>query len=175
MVPVKPIARRLRSATLVIALMATIGGCTTPVGPSYPPRSQLPAPLPPAPTQPQPAPTRPQATPPVITRPQPDTPATPRPAPSVTLALVQQSDAARGRGYYDQAIALLERAIRIEPDRPDLWVGLATIHLEQGDYDAAEQLARKSLLFTGKRYDVEQRAWSVIGAAEAARRQDRRL
>jgi tetratricopeptide (TPR) repeat protein len=93
----------------------------------------------------------------------------------VTLALVQQSESARANGDYDKAIALLERAIRIESDRPELWIELATCHLEQGDYNAAEQFARKALLFTGTQYQLEQRAWGVIGAAQAARREDGQL
>jgi tetratricopeptide (TPR) repeat protein len=93
----------------------------------------------------------------------------------VTLALAEQSKQARAEGDYDKAIALLERAIRIESDRPELWLDLAGCHLAQGDYDAAEQFARKALLFTGAKYDVEQRAWSVIGAAQAKRRADRQL
>ena len=91
----------------------------------------------------------------------------------MTLALVEQSKQAQALGDYDKAIALLERAIRIESDRPELWLDLASCHLAQGDYDAAEQFARKALLFTGSKFDMEQRAWSVIGAAQAARRADR--
>ena len=140
----------------VVLLLAVLAGCAVPIGPT------------PAPPVPPTAP--PQPTPPATAEPEP-----PGPAPSVTLALVQESDVAREHGDYEKAVQLLERAIRIEPDRPDLWIGLATAHLEQGDYDSAEQFARKALLFTGTQYGLEQRAWSVIGAAEAARREDRRL
>ena len=157
----------MRVASLV-ALCLTIAACSVPVGPTYPAPTPSPAPTPPT----QPAPPSPAPAPPVTPAPP---PAAPKPAPSVTLALVEQSDLARAQGDYDKAVALLERAIRIEPDRPELWLGLAKAHLAQGDYAGAEQFARKSLLFIGKRYDLEQQAWSVIGAAEAARREDRRL
>jgi uncharacterized protein HemY len=160
-------------AVSLLALCSLLGACAIPVTPTYPRPTPAPAPVPPpARTVP---PATPTPTPPVPPTPAPTPPAAPRPAPSVTLALVEESDAARARGDYDKAVALLERAIRIEPDRPELWLSLAKAHLAQGDYAAAEQLARKSLLFTGKRYDLEQQAWSVIGAAEAARRQDRQL
>src|SRR5262245_982571 len=164
----KPIARLLLGA----ALAALVAGCTIPVTPNYPKPAPAPAPLPPQPSPPR----TPQPSPPVVTpSPTPAPPPTPRPAPSVTLALVQQSESARASGDYDKAVALLERAIRIEPDRPELWIELATCHLQQGDYDAAEQFARKALQFTGTQYQLEQRAWGVIGAAQAARREDRRL
>lgn len=89
----------------------------------------------------------------------------PKPQASATLALQSQSQAAAAAGDLPRAIQILERAIRIAPDDAELWIELARLHLEDGNAAQAEQFARKALLFTGKRYDLEQQAWSIIGDA----------
>jgi len=58
-------------------------------------------------------------------------------------------------------------AIRIQPDSAQLWIELARCHLKEGNAAQAEQFARKALLFTGNRYDLEQQAWVVIADARA--------
>ena len=90
----------------------------------------------------------------------------PGPEYSLTLALHDQADAARLRGDYDTAVATLERAIRIDPDAPELWLLLSQVNLDAGDPAAAEQLARKALQFVGNRARLEQQAWSLIDTAE---------
>jgi cytochrome c-type biogenesis protein CcmH/NrfG len=67
-----------------------------------------------------------------------------------------------------QAVALLERAIRIDPGDPQLWLELSRLHLGQGAFDEAEQMARKALSLAGTRYQLEQDAWVVIDQARAA-------
>jgi hypothetical protein len=152
----------LAASTLLVTACATspayppAGGTTTgrPAGqpPTYPPTA--PAPLP-GPTQtPAPAPAPPPPS---------------RPDPAVTLALREQSLAAAARGDTEQAIALIERALRIEPSRAELWIDLARLHLDEGDAAGAEQFARKALLFTRNRPDLEQSAYSVISQAQRAR------
>lgn len=100
-------------------------------------------------------------------------PAPTGPEPSVTLALYDQADAARRRGDYDAAAATLERAIRIDPDAPQLWLLLSQVNLDAGEPAAAEQFARKALRFVGNRADLEQRAWNLIDQAQSAERLDR--
>jgi Tfp pilus assembly protein PilF len=116
---------------------------------------------------PQPAPRPPGASP---LPPQSGTESPPSdalPAPSVTLALRRDSARAAAVGDTHRAIELLERAIRIEPAEPQLWLDLAHLHLEQGSFDEAEQFARKALSLAGDRYQLEQDAWLLIDHAQA--------
>jgi hypothetical protein len=122
---------------------------TRPPASQYPPSTQAPQPIPqtPAPVQPQ----QPQ----------------PKPQSTVTLALQDEAQRAATAGDLPKAIQILERAIRIQPDSPTLWIELARCHLKEGNTAQAEQFARKALLFTGNRYDLEQQAWVVIADARA--------
>src|SRR5262245_212173 len=107
--------------TLLAGLMifSALGGCTLPP-PYQPPR---PAPVP----QPQPAPA------PVETQPAPPPPAVeppPAPAPVVreptlspaSRALVAQAQSQVAAKNYSVAAASLERALRIEPENPLVWI-----------------------------------------------------
>lgn len=136
---------RLSTVTLAAAIFLVAGCASAPSGPGQ--------------SAPPTAPDAPRAEP---------TPVVPPPGPerSLTLALRDQADGARLRGDYDAAIATLERAIRIDPDAPELWLLLSQVNLDAGDPAAAEQLARKALQFVGNRANLEQRAWSLIDAAK---------
>jgi tetratricopeptide (TPR) repeat protein len=90
----------------------------------------------------------------------------PGPEHSLTLAMHDQANSARLRGDFDTAIATLERAIRIDPDAPELWLLLSQVNLDAGDPAAAEQLARKALQFVGNRANLEQQAWTLIDSAQ---------
>jgi tetratricopeptide (TPR) repeat protein len=147
-----------------------LAGCAT--SPAYPPQQPAPYPSPggTAPGVPAPGPERPypETVPAPAPAPRPPVSEQSRPDPGVTLALREQSLEAASRGDNEQAIALIERALRIEPDRAELWIDLARLHLEEGDTTGAEQFARKALLFTRGRPDLEQRAYSVISEAQRA-------
>jgi tetratricopeptide (TPR) repeat protein len=52
-------------------------------------------------------------------------------------------------GRYEQAAALLERALRIEPRNPILWYHLAVVRFAQQDWKRAGNLAEKSNALTG--------------------------
>ena len=90
----------------------------------------------------------------------------PGPEHSLTLALHDQANSARLRGGFDTAVATLERAIRIDPDAPELWLLLSQVNLDAGDPAAAEQLARKALQFVGNRAHLEQQAWTLIDTSQ---------
>ncbi len=92
--------------------------------------------------------------------------APPGPEHSLTLALHDQANSARLRGDFDTAVATLERAIRIDPDAPELWLLLSQVNLDAGDPAAAEQLARKALQFVGNRAHLEQQAWTLIDTSQ---------
>jgi Flp pilus assembly protein TadD len=156
---------------LWLAMAALLAACATSPGPATGGASR-PAPSP-VPRYPAPAPAPyPGSGPPPAQRPAPAPvpapvpPAAPKPDPSVTLALREQSLAAAARGDSAGAIALIERALRIEPNRAELWIDLARLHLDEGDAAGAEQFARKALLFTRDRPDLEQSAYSLISEAQ---------
>ncbi|MFK7913090.1 MAG: tetratricopeptide repeat protein [Pseudomonadales bacterium] len=99
----------------------------------------------------------------------PATPSAPRSDTSVaTLALLRDSEAARQRGDTSSAIAYVERAIRLEPRRPDLWVELAKLQLPDKPV-AAERYARKALALAGDNVIKQRAAWLVIADAKQAR------
>lgn len=169
--------QRLKGGRLRVLLLATIAfvvsGCVTQ---SYPYPSPRPAPPPPQtqPTQPgyPPVSSVPEQVP-IIESPSVAGPTTaqpqPRPSSPVTLALQDESQRAAAAGDLPKAIQIIERAIRIQPDKPELWLDLARLHLKEGNPAQAEQFARKALLFTGQRYDLEQQAWVIIADAQAAK------
>jgi len=97
-------------------------------------------------TPPEPAPPPAPAAPPVTT---PQPPARP-PQPSTTSAwqpLVQKAEQARARGDYEQALALLERAQRIDPESGEIYLQLARTHMARGDDAQASATAERGLLF----------------------------
>lgn len=59
-------------------------------------------------------------------------------------ALLVRSANERRSGDYRAASATLERALRIEPSAPALWLELARVRLLEGNFAQAEQLARKA-------------------------------
>jgi len=58
--------------------------------------------------------------------------------------LLAKADRQEYQAHWEQAAALLERALRIEPRNARLWHRLAKIRLQQGRYAMAESLAQKS-------------------------------
>lgn len=81
------------------------------------------------------------------------------------LALLDQWREALETGQTDQAVAALERGLRIEPRNPFLWQALAGTYLKQGLYDQAENVAQKSnSLARGNPY-IEIENWRLIAKA----------
>jgi len=98
-----------------------------------------------------PAPAEPPPEPAVVTPP-PTTPQAPsRPAEPSTAAawkpLLARADQAARSGDYDQALALLERAQRIEPRSGEIYLQLARTHQARGDRDQAQAAAERGLLY----------------------------
>lgn len=58
--------------------------------------------------------------------------------------LLAKAERQEYQAHWEQAAALLERALRIEPRNARLWHRLAKIRLQQGRYAMAESLAQKS-------------------------------
>ncbi|MDP8983705.1 MAG: tetratricopeptide repeat protein [Pseudomonadota bacterium] len=131
-------SRALRPLAAVLAAAVLLTGCPAPSR-----RPEL------APPPPPPPPQNPQAAP----QPPPPTAPAPRPAPPprenrlspATRSLVMQARALLSRGELDGASSTLDRALRIEPNNPLVWVELGRLRLAEGDAHQAEGCGRKAL------------------------------
>ena len=85
------------------------------------------------------------------------------------LALLEQAHTEAGGERPAGAAATLERALRIEPRNPRLWLELAQYHLAQGDSLQAEQMARRADAFAGSNRELRAAIWQVIARARSAR------
>ena len=88
--------------------------------------------------------------------------ARPGPGANATAALVAQSRAERDTGNLGGAAATIERALTIAPEDAGLWMELAEIRMEQGDWEQAEEMARKALTLTAESSDVAVRARRLL-------------
>lgn len=136
------------------------------------------APLPPAPRGPAAAPVK-RAPPAARSYPLPETPPPPpaaRPytppppaaaesAPPAVVALIRQAEIDRRQGNLEQAAARIERALRIQPQNPELWHALAKTRLEQHQPRLAEELAKKSISLVRGDRELLRRNWLLIAEA----------
>jgi tetratricopeptide (TPR) repeat protein len=136
----------------------------------------VPAPSPqPRSGTPEPQPGTPEPQPPV---PAPVPPAPPpQPAKEFRLgpasaALVKQSRAQSVKGEYPAAVATLERALRIEPDNPLVWLELGQVHLASRNPPQAESMARKAIALATGNPGVQATGWRLVGDALRARGRD---
>ena len=105
-------------------------------------------------------------------QPAPGTPAPPAapnaPAPrqfhlgTAASALVTQAHHQAAGGDYGQAAATLERALRIEPDNPLVWVELGRVRLAENNGLQADALGRKALALATGDPAAQGAAWRLI-------------
>jgi Flp pilus assembly protein TadD len=137
-----------------------LSGCTLFKSPTPPPQSTPSAPLPPPP--PPPAPRAGTAAAPGPG----ESPYTPQPRAfhlgAATRALVGQAHKQAGGGDYDQAAATLERALRIEPGNPLVWIELGKVRLEEKDGAQADSMGRKALSLATGDPDAQASSWHLI-------------
>jgi tetratricopeptide (TPR) repeat protein len=84
-------------------------------------------------------------------------------------ALVSQAHRQAGSGDYEQAAATLERALRIEPDNPLLWIELGRDRLGQKDAAQADALGHKALSLAAGDPRAQAASWRLIADALRAR------
>ena len=149
---------RTRTRLSVVITAASLSACALrgPLPPGAPPAGPLPSgtaqPGSPTPEQPPPAaPERPAAS-------------APRqfhlgPAAS---ALVTQAHTQAGGGDYGQAAATLERALRIEPDNPLLWIELGRVQLSENNAAQADAMGHKALALATTDAGAQSAAWRLI-------------
>ncbi len=169
----------LRAATL--AALLTLAGCSvppfksgTPTASSTPttsrpspgsgpvltvPRDSMAGPIE-APIESVPSPTQ-------LPKERPRTPpATLSPA---SQALVTQAQAQRRKGDLPGATVSLERALRIEPNNPLLWIELGRLRMDQGNFPQAENMGRKALAMAVGDDSTQSQAWELIAESLRAR------
>lgn len=93
-------------------------------------------------------------------------PATLSPA---SQALVAQAQAQRRKGDLPGATVSLERALRIEPNNPLLWIELGRLRMDQGNFPQAENMGRKALAMAVGDDSTQSRAWELIAESLRAR------
>ncbi len=168
----RPAIEGLRHAVPLAALAFLLSGCQSlfgpPVsGPRSTPQSGTTQPSPNTPSPQQPSPAPPQPVPPT-----PQTPPKEFHLSAASTALVKQGRAQSLKGEYPSAIATLERALRIEPDNPLVWLELGQVHLSAKNPPQAESMARKAIALATGNPAVQANGWRLIGDAYRARGRD---
>jgi tetratricopeptide (TPR) repeat protein len=90
---------------------------------------------------------------------------------AATTSLVAQSRTLVSRGDLDGASSTLDRALRIEPNNPLVWIELGRLRLAENDAHQAEGCGRKALsLASGDRGTQAQAGRLLADALRAERR-----
>jgi tetratricopeptide (TPR) repeat protein len=87
-------------------------------------------------------------------------------------ALVTQAEAQRKKGDLPGATVTLERALRIEPTNPLLWIEMGRLRMDQHDYAQAEGMGRKALAMSVGDDQTQSQAWRLISESLRARGKD---
>ena len=167
-----------RSSSAVVSawlIAACLSGCVVSrPEPTLPPGAPLPGETPPDETPPgstQPAPGPGEAQPPPSERPPAQGPRQFRLGPAAT-ALVTQAHAQAGSGEFGQAAVTLERALRIEPDNPLLWIELGRVRLGEGNAAQADAMGRKAVALATGDPSAQAAGWRLIADSLRARGRD---
>jgi len=97
----------------------------------------------------------------------------PRTAPATlspaSRALVTQAQAQRKKGDLPGASVSLDRALRIEPNNPLLWIEMGRLRMDQRNFPQAESMGRKALSMAVGDDRTQAAAWQLIGDSYKAR------
>jgi tetratricopeptide (TPR) repeat protein len=149
---------------LTLTAFAVLSACAVP-HPYEPSSAPPPIPTPGTPMETQPAPMPPA----VDIRPLPRPVAREPTLGSASRALVSQAQAQLASNNYAVAAASIERALRIEPDNPLLWIELGKVRQAEGNYTQAENMGRKAASMAINAPKTQSAAWSLV--AESLRAQ----
>ena len=81
---------------------------------------------------------------------------------SAVASLLKTAEGQLKLGELEAAANTLERAVRMSPRNPLLWHQFATLRYQQGNYEQALQLARKSNSYAGKDKQLQVNNWRII-------------
>jgi hypothetical protein len=84
-------------------------------------------------------------------------------------ALVAQAQSQRKKGDLPGATVALERALRIEPSNPLLWIEMGRLRMDQKNYAQAEAMGRKALSMAVGDSRTQSQAWVLIAESLKAR------
>lgn len=84
---------------------------------------------------------------------------------SVIIALIDEADGLARSGNADKAAATIERALRIEPRNALLWHQLASVKLQQQQWQQAIAFARKSNALAADNRQLKSNNWGLIAQA----------
>ena len=148
---------------LLVGAALTACAVPSPYQKPAPPPEQTPETPPPTETQPGQPPSVPEPLPP--------------PAPVVreptlgaaSRALVSQAQTQMATKNYPVAASSIERALRIEPDNPLLWIELGKVRFAEGNYVQAENMARKAVSMSVNAPRAQSSAWRLIADSYRAR------
>lgn len=154
-----------RNLLWLVAALA-VSACTVPEPYKTP---APPAPVPP--TQEPPVQTHPAPPPePPVVSPEPLPPVVREPTLSAaSRALVSQAQIQLQSKNYPVAAASIERALRIEPGNPLLWIELGKVRQAEGNYVQAENMARKAASMSVNSPQANSAAWALIAESLRAR------
>jgi tetratricopeptide (TPR) repeat protein len=82
-----------------------------------------------------------------------------------THALVAQARTLLARGDFDAASSTLDRALRIEPNNPLLWIELGRVRFAERDLHQAEGCARKALALASGDHGAQRQAGRLLADA----------
>jgi tetratricopeptide (TPR) repeat protein len=161
---------RFQSLVSLLAAASLLSACSIlrpaqPESPS-PASSTAPPAAQPGTAQPEPA------------TPTPGVPEQPRPSPkqfklgAATAALVAQAHKQETGGNYTPAAATIERALRIEPENPLLWIELGQIRLSEGNAAQADGMGHKALALATGDSQAQASAWRLIADSLRARQRN---
>lgn len=82
-----------------------------------------------------------------------------------TSALVAQAQQAGNHGDYLTSMSTLERAVRIEPRNPLVWIEMSKVRLAAGEAVQAESVARKAVALSEGDQRTSNDAWKQVALA----------
>ena len=155
------------SRALAFVSLMTLAACSVPRPYEPPPQPQTTPPsggTPNVETQPAPAPAPveepTQLPPPVVREPS---------LGAASRALVSQAQTQLASKNFAVAASSIERALRIEPDNPLLWIELGKVRQAEGNYGQAENMGRKAASMAVNAPRAQAAAWSLIAESLRAR------
>jgi hypothetical protein len=154
-----------RLALALTAAAVLLSGCPAPA-----PRLSLPSPPVQSPPATGASPSRPPPSAPAPA-PRPPAPARENHLSPATRSLVAQAHTLLARGDIDAASSTLDRALRIEPNNPLLWIELGRLRLVESDAHQAEGCGRKALALASGDPGTQRQARRLL--ADALRAQQR--
>lgn len=152
-------------APLLVAL--ALGACAVP----NPYQTPAPQPTPVPPVQEPGAETQPATPPPSVPAPQPlPEPVSREPVLGpASRALVSQAQTQLASKNYAVAASSIERALRIEPENPLLWIELGKVRQAEGNYVQAENMGHKAVATSVNAPKAQAAAWRLIAESLRAR------